>query len=63
MDSIVITGGIANEELIVLWIKEKVEFLAPIRVCPREDEAQALYEGVDRVLDGAESFRTYESLN
>jgi butyrate kinase len=35
-------------------LREYVEWIAPVKVYPGEDELQALAEGVFRVLDGEE---------
>lgn len=42
VDAILITGGIAYDKMFVEWIKERVEFIAPVYVYPGEDEMQAL---------------------
>jgi butyrate kinase len=39
---ILITGGIAYDENFVSWIRERVQFIAPIFVYPGEDEMKAL---------------------
>lgn len=52
IDAILITGGMANSDMIINWIKERVSFLAPIYVYPGEDEMKALAEGVYYVLTG-----------
>ena len=59
VDAIVITGGIANETRLVQWIMERVEFIAPIKLYPGEDEAKALHEGALRVLKNEEQPHIY----
>ncbi|MCK4575843.1 butyrate kinase [candidate division WOR-3 bacterium] len=54
IDAIVISGGIANSEFVVGYIKRKTDFLAEIIVLPGEDEMEALAMGALRVLRGEE---------
>ncbi len=59
LDAIVLTGGIAhNGEFIELLIK-RVEFLAPIKIFPGEDEMVALCRGGLRVLCNEEEVKTW----
>jgi len=58
-DAIVLTGGIAHDEEFISWIKESVEFIAPVKVYPGEFEMKALSEGVLRVLRGQEEVKIY----
>jgi len=44
----------AHSERAVARLREYVEWIAPVKVYPGEDELQALAEGVFRVLDGEE---------
>jgi len=55
LDAIVMTGGIAYDKRLVGWIRERIEFLAPIIVLPGEDEMRSLVLGGLRVLNGEES--------
>ncbi|MDO4732474.1 MAG: butyrate kinase [Bacillota bacterium] len=59
VDQIILTGGLAYDEMLMGWIKEQVSFLAPVTVYPGEDELTALKEGAERVLRGEEEARTY----
>lgn len=59
VDTIAITGGLANSGLLVNWIVERVNFIAPVRVYPGEDELEALAAGVLRVLTGEEEAKEY----
>lgn len=54
VDAIILTGGIAYDNRFIGWIKERVRFIAPIKVYPGEDEMRALAEGALRVLRGEE---------
>ncbi|MDZ4132531.1 MAG: butyrate kinase, partial [Dethiobacteria bacterium] len=52
VDSVVITGGMANAVLLVELIAKKVKFIAPLIVIPGEAELEALAAGALRVLRG-----------
>jgi butyrate kinase len=65
VDAIVITGnGARNKGALgnsfVDWIKERVNFIAPITVYPGTDEMKALALGVVRVLKGEEKALEYK---
>jgi butyrate kinase len=60
VDGIVLTGGIAYDDLFVGWIKERVGFIAPVYVYPGEDELQALADGGLRALRGEAEVLQYE---
>lgn len=60
LDGIILTGGLAHSNLLVGWIKERIEFIAKVYVYPGEDELQALVEGAVRVLRGEEQAQIYE---
>ncbi len=57
VDAVLVTGGMAHSERAVARLRGYVEWIAPIKIYPGEDELQALAEGVFRVLDGEESAR------
>ena len=59
IDAIVLTGGLAYDELLTGWIREQVDFLGRVMVYPGEDEMIALTEGALRILRGEEKARTY----
>jgi butyrate kinase len=54
VDAVLLTGGMAYSERLVGLLRGYLEWIAPIRVYPGEDELQALAEGVFRVLSGEE---------
>ena len=54
VDALLLTGGMAHSERLVARLRAYLDWIAPIRVYPGEDELQALAEGVFRVLDGEE---------
>lgn len=59
VDAIVVTGGMANSNLVVDEISARVSAIAKIMVFPGGREMEALAAGVIRVLKGLESARTY----
>lgn len=59
VDVIVFTGGLAYSEMLINWIKERVCFIAPVRVYPGEDEIKALASGALRILRGEETLKEY----
>lgn len=52
VDAILITGGIAYNEYFVKYITEMVQFIAPVKAYPGEDELGALASNGLRVLNG-----------
>ena len=62
LDRIVLTGGMAYSKMFTDWIRERVEFLAPVEIVPGEREMLALARGGQRVLDGAEPLKQYRWL-
>ncbi len=61
VDAIVLGGGLAHSDMFVGWIKEKVEWIAPLMVFPGSDEMKALAAGALRVLRGVEEAKQYSS--
>lgn len=59
VDQIIITGGIAYDDMFTGWIEEMVGFISPVKIYPGEDELQALAEGGLRIFYGEETPRTY----
>lgn len=60
LDGIILTGGIAYSEMLTRWIKERVEFIAPVIIMPGEDEMEALALGTLRVLRQEETAHEYD---
>jgi butyrate kinase len=60
VDAIVLTGGLARSELLVDWIVERVEWIAPVMIYPGEDEMLAMAQGALRVLRGEEEALDYQ---
>ncbi len=60
VDAIALTGGLAyDQKYLVEWVREKVQYIAPVLVYPGEDELLALAQGALRVLKGQEEALTY----
>jgi butyrate kinase len=59
VDAIVLTGGMARSDMLVDWIVERVEWIAPVMIYPGEDEMLAMAQGALRVLRGEEEARDY----
>lgn len=59
VDAIILTGGLTYSALLVRYIKERIEFLAPMMVFPGEGEMEALALGALRVLNGLEQYKRY----
>jgi butyrate kinase len=59
VDAIVITGGLARSSVLLVWIRERVEWIAPLLVYPGQDEMLAMAQGALRVLRGEEEARDY----
>ena len=50
VDAIVITGSLAYSEMLLDWIRERVDWIAPVLVYPGEDEMLSMAQGALRVL-------------
>ncbi len=59
VDAIVLTGGIAYSDTVTAWIKERVEFIAPVEIMAGENEMESLVLGALRVVLGKEEARTF----
>lgn len=59
VDQIIVTGGIAYDEVVVAGLKERAGFIAPFTVYPGEDELLALAQGALRVMNGEEAAKEY----
>lgn len=60
VDGIILTGGIANSEFVVDYIKARVAFLAPVIVYPGEDEMKTLAENAHNALSGEVEIKEYQ---
>src|SRR5665648_332145 len=59
VEAIILTGGIAHNEILVNKIKDRTGWIAPIVVYPGEEEMKALAQAVIRVLNGVEKAKIY----
>ncbi|MBN1355961.1 butyrate kinase [bacterium] len=59
IDAFVLTGGITHDRRILTWIRERIEWAAPVLAYPGGDEMGALRDAAARVLDGTEPARNY----
>lgn len=59
VDAVILTGGIAYNDLIVNYIKKMITRMAPVAVYPGEDEMLALAHAGLRVLRHEEQIRKY----
>ena len=59
VDAILLTGGMAHSGRVLELLKPQIEWIAPVKVYPGEDELRALADGVFRVLDGEEEARRF----
>ncbi len=54
VDRIILTGGVAHSKMITDWVKERVEWIAPVEIMAGEYEMEALAQGGLRVMKGEE---------
>lgn len=59
VDAILLTGGMARVEAIVVDLRQRLQWIAAVHAFPGEDELLALAEGVLRVLRGEEAALVY----
>ncbi len=59
VDAIILTGGIAHDEMFTAWIKERVDYISKVHIYPGEDELEALAQGGLRILRGEEKPKIY----
>ncbi len=59
VDAICLTGGLAFSEILVQWIEDRVNWIAPVMLFPGEEEMKALALGALRVLRGEETAKVY----
>ncbi|MBM4465893.1 MAG: butyrate kinase [Chloroflexi bacterium] len=59
VDAIILTGGLAHSGVLMNWIVERVEWIAPVMIYPGEDEMLAMAQGALRVLRGEEKAQDY----
>lgn len=59
VDAILLTGGLARSEYIISRLRERIEWVAPVRVFPGEDEMEALGLNALAVLRGEREAKEY----
>ena len=59
VDGILMTGGLAKSNLLMDWIRDRIEFIAPVFLYPGENEMASLAMGALRVLRGEEKAKIY----
>lgn len=59
VDAIVLTGGMAHDDMLNEKLKKAVSWIAPVHIYPGEREMLALAQGTLRVLTGEENARSY----
>jgi butyrate kinase len=59
VDAIVLTGGVANNKYVVSWVKERVEFIAPVVVKPGQNELKALAAHAVNALTNPQIVKKY----
>ena len=60
VDATLLTGGMAHSKRIVSLLHGYLDWIAPIKVYPGEDELRSLSDGVFRVLSGEEQPKTLQ---
>ena len=65
VDAIVLTGNLLRGKGVLGntflgWLKERIQFIAPLIVSPGTDEMKAMAQGAIRVLQGTEKAQEYE---
>ncbi|MDD2215349.1 MAG: butyrate kinase [Eubacteriales bacterium] len=60
VDAIIITGGMANSKRITGFIKERVSFIAPVKMYPGEFEMESLAINAYNALIGAEEIKQFD---
>ena len=62
IDAIILTGGLAYGKKFIQKIVDYIDWIAPIKIHPGENELQALAEGGLRVLRGEEAEKIYREV-
>ncbi|MGI6120208.1 MAG: butyrate kinase, partial [Desulfosporosinus sp.] len=59
VDAIIFTASLAFSELFTSWVKERVNFIAPVEIMAGENEMLSLAENALRYLSGEEAPKKY----
>jgi butyrate kinase len=60
VQGIALTGGLAHSEMLMAWIRKRVEWIAPVLIYPGQREMLAMAQGALRVLRGQEEAKEYQ---
>lgn len=60
VQGIALTGGLAHSEMLTGWIRERVEWIAPVLIFAGQREMLAMAQGALRVLWGQEEAKEYQ---
>ena len=59
VDGIVLTGGVSNDPYFTGYVRERVEWIAPVKIYGGDFEMDALASGAIRALEGTEDVMTF----
>jgi len=59
INAVILTGGVAHSKMLTGMIADYVNFIAPIRIMPGENELESLAAGALRILKGEETAESY----
>jgi butyrate kinase len=60
VDAIILTGGIAHNKYVVDWVKERVSWIAPVRVRPGQNELLALAKHAYKAINNPSIAKDYK---
>ena len=60
VDAVLLTGALCRCPYVRDWVKERIEYLAPVHIYPGEDELTALANNAYRALIGEEEIKEYK---
>lgn len=60
VDRIILTGGLSYSKMLTDWIRERVEWIAPVEIMAGEYEMEALAEGGLRIMRGEEKAHEFK---
>jgi butyrate kinase len=60
IDAVILTGGVAHSNVLTGMIADYINFIAPVRIMPGEDELESLAAGALRILKDEETAERYQ---
>lgn len=60
VDAIILTGGIAHNKYVVNWVKERVSWIAPVKVRPGQNELLALAKHAYKAINNPTIVKEYK---